>query len=74
MVSAELAAQAVAEDLVVSVSASTVRRWLAEDAIKPWQYRSWIFPRDPDFAVKAARVLDLYERVGTAPRWARTST
>jgi hypothetical protein len=23
----------------------------------------WIFPRDPNFAVKAARVLDLYERV-----------
>jgi transposase len=61
--SAELAAQAVAEGLTVSVSASTVRRWLAEDAIKPWQYRSWIFPRDPNFAVKAARVLDLYERV-----------
>jgi transposase len=61
--SAELAAQAVAEGLAVSVSASTVRRWLAEDTIKPWQYRSWIFPRDPDFAVKAARVLDLYERI-----------
>jgi transposase len=61
--SAELAAQAVAEGLAVSVSASTVRRWLAEDAIKPWQHRSWIFPRDPNFAVKAARVLDLYERV-----------
>jgi transposase len=61
--SAELAAQTVAEGLAVSVSASTVRRWLAEDAIKPWRYRSWIFPRDPDFAVKAARVLDLYERV-----------
>ena len=61
--SAELAAQAVAEGLTVSVSASTVRRWLAADAIKPWQHRSWIFPRDPDFATKAARVLDLYERV-----------
>jgi transposase len=61
--SAELAAQAVAEGLAVSVSASTVRRWLAEDAIKPWQHRSWIFPRDPNFAVKAARVLDLYERI-----------
>jgi transposase len=61
--SAELAAQAVAEGLAVRVSASTVRRWLAEDAIKPWQYRSWIFPRDPNFAVKAARVLDLYGRV-----------
>ena len=61
--SAELAAQARAEGLVASVSASTVRRWLAADAIKPWQYRSWIFPRDPDFAAKAGRVLDLYERV-----------
>ena len=61
--SAELAGQAAAEGLVDAVSASTVRRWLAEDAIKPWQYRSWIFPRDPEFAAKAARVLDLYERV-----------
>jgi transposase len=60
--SAELAAQTVAEGLAVSVSASTVRRWLAQDAIKPWQYRSWIFPRDRRFAVKAARVLDLYQR------------
>jgi hypothetical protein len=39
-----------------------VRRWLHAAAIKPWQYRSWIFPRDPDFAVKAARVLDFYAR------------
>ena len=45
-----------------TVSASTVRRWLDADAIKPWQHRSWIFPRDPDFATKAARVLDLYDR------------
>jgi transposase len=60
--SAELAAQAVTEGLVGSVSASTVRRWLFEDAIKPWRYRSWIFPGDPRFAVKAARVLDLYQR------------
>ena len=58
-----MAAQAVTEGLVESVSASTVRRWLAEDAIKPWRFRSWIFPRDKDFAVKAGRVLDLYERV-----------
>ena len=61
--SAELATQARTEGLVESVSASTVRRWLAADAIKPWQFRSWIFPRDPDFAAKAGRVLDLYERV-----------
>lgn len=59
---AELADQAVTEGLVETISAATVRRWLAADAIKPWQHRSWIFPRDPHFAVKAARVLDLYER------------
>ena len=32
------------------------------DAIKPWQHRSWIFLTDPNFAVKAPRVLDLYGR------------
>jgi DDE superfamily endonuclease len=46
---------------VSEASASTIGRWLAEDAIKPWQQRSWIFPRDPDFLAKAGRVLDLYE-------------
>jgi transposase len=40
----------------VAASASTVRRWLADDAPKPWQHRSWISVRDPDFALKAGRV------------------
>ena len=44
----------------LAVSASTIRRWLAGDALKPWQHRSWISVRDPQFAAKAARVLDLY--------------
>jgi hypothetical protein len=48
---------------VTDASASTIWRWLHEDAIKPWQTRSWIFPRDPAFAVKAGRVLDLYARI-----------
>jgi transposase len=58
----ELTAHATATGLVRPVSASTISRWLAADAIKPWQHRSWIFPRDPDFAAKAGRVLDLYQR------------
>jgi transposase len=61
--STELAVQAVTEGVVESVSAASVRRWLGEDSIKPWRHRSWIFPRDPEFAVKAARVLDLYQRI-----------
>lgn len=39
-----------------------MRRWLDQDAIKPWQHRSWIFITDPDFRPKAERVLDLYAR------------
>ncbi len=48
---------------VTDASASTIWRWLHEDAIKPWQTRSWIFPRDPDFPAKAGRALDLYARI-----------
>lgn len=49
---------------VCDASASTIARWLSEDAIKPWQHRSWIFPADPRFAERAGPVLDLY-----AGRW-----
>jgi hypothetical protein len=43
-----------------SISPSTVWRILDTDAIKPWRYQYWIFPRDPRFSEKAGRVLDLY--------------
>jgi DDE superfamily endonuclease len=43
-------------------SATTIWRWLHDDALKPWQQRSWLFVRDPLFAEKAGRVLDLYQR------------
>jgi len=59
---AEIAQEAVDRGVVGSLSASTVRRILDEDVIKPWQCRSWIFPRDPDFGLNAGRVLDLYAR------------
>jgi hypothetical protein len=48
---------------VTEASASTIWRWLHDDAIKPWQTRSWIFARDPNFAAKAGRALDLYARI-----------
>lgn len=48
--------------IVASVSRTTVSRWLRDDALRPWQHRPWIFPRDPEFAVKAGRILDLYAR------------
>jgi len=58
----ELARHAVAAGVCASISPATVRRWLSQDALKPWQYRSWIFVTDPGFPAKAARVLDLYDR------------
>jgi len=60
---AELAGLACRSGLVATVSESTIWRWLNEDAIKPWQHRCWIFPRDPQFEEKACRLLDLYEGV-----------
>lgn len=59
----ELARRAVADGAAQSISPATVARILTRDVIKPWQHRSWIYPRDPDFAAKAGRVLDLYDRV-----------
>jgi transposase len=52
----------VIERVVCEASASTIARWLSEDAIRPWQHRSWIFPRDPRFLERAGPVLDLYQR------------
>lgn len=59
----EIAAESVSRGIVAQISGSTVWRWLDEDAVKPWQYRSWIFPRDPQFEQKAGRVLDLYQGI-----------
>ena len=52
----------VIEQGVTEASASTIWRWLHDRSLKPWQQRSWIFPRDPGFQPKAGRVLDLYAR------------
>src|SRR6266508_2306679 len=56
----EIRAEAMIRGIVAQVSDTTIWRWLHEDALRPWTHRSWIFPRDPDFEPKAARVLDLY--------------
>src|SRR5919108_1283430 len=51
----------VVERGISEASASTIVRWLAEDSLRPWQHRSWVFPTDPAFAAKAGPVLDLYQ-------------
>jgi hypothetical protein len=58
----ELTRHVCASGLVAQLSQTTLWRWLHEDAIRPWQHRCWIFPRDPEFAAKAGRILDLYQR------------
>lgn len=58
----DIAREVLRSGLLATLSGKTVWRWLSEDAIRPWQHRCWIFPRDPDFAVKAGRILDLYAR------------
>jgi hypothetical protein len=58
----DIARQVCSAGLVASISGSSIWRWLHDDALRPWYHRSWIFPRDPGFFVKANRILDLYER------------
>jgi len=56
----DIARQVRSRGIAATISDKTVWRWLHEDAIRPWQHRTWIFPRDPQFATKAGRILDLY--------------
>ena len=64
----ELRQEAMASGIVAKISGTTLWRWLSQDALRPWRHRTWILPRDPNFARKAGRVLDLYQR-----RWHGTA-
>src|SRR6266568_3754130 len=58
----ELARELAAQGLVSGpMSVSSLPRILAENPVRPWQYQSWIYPRDPGFAAKATVILDLYQ-------------
>ena len=57
---ADLARLIAAHPDALPMSARTIWRILATDALKPWRHRSWLYPRDPQVAAKAGRVLDLY--------------
>lgn len=59
----EIQREVVQQGIVASISGATLWRWLSQDAIRPWRYRSWIFPRDPKFSEKAGPILDLYEGI-----------
>lgn len=57
----DIRAELIHRGIVAGISAPTIWRWLEEDALKPWKHRTWIYPRDPEFGVKASPALDLYE-------------
>lgn len=50
-------------NIVPTISFSSVWRLLHQDAIRPWFYQAWLFPRDPAFVTKAGVVLDLYQGI-----------
>jgi hypothetical protein len=58
----ELRREVLGRGIVAQISGVTLWRWLSADALQPWRHRSWIFPRDPQFAEKAGRILDLYAK------------
>lgn len=66
--SVELAQRVCDRRIVPTISAATIRRWLQQERIKPWQYRYWQKPTDPRFLEKATVVLRLYERAAGLAR------
>ena len=58
---AEIRQEVLRQGFIAQISGVTLWRWLSQDAIRPWRYRSWIFPRDPQFLEKASPILDLYQ-------------
>jgi len=48
------------EESLAGLSHSSLGRFLRQNALKPWRYRYWLFPRDPDFVNRACVILDLY--------------
>jgi hypothetical protein len=65
----EIRQHVISQGLVAEISGATLWRWLSRDALRSWQHRTWIFPRDPNFADKAGPILDLYQRVWEGARW-----
>ena len=57
---ADLRRVVIQEEGLAGLSHSSLGRILRQDALKPWRYRYWLFPRDPDFVNKACVILDLY--------------
>jgi hypothetical protein len=43
---------------MAKISGTTLWRWLSRDALRTWRHRTRSFPRDPNYARKAGRVLD----------------
>jgi hypothetical protein len=58
----EIQREVLAQGIVADISGTTLWRWLRADALCPRRYRSWIFPRHPEFLEKAGRILDLCQR------------
>ena len=57
---ADLRRVVIQEGGLAGLSHSSLGRILRQDALKPWRYRYWLFPRDPDFVSRACVILDLY--------------
>jgi hypothetical protein len=61
----ELARQVIADALVDSISAQTIRRILDMNKLKPWRHHMWLtskHPRDNEFNRRVTDVIDWYTR------------
>ncbi len=66
--SSELAKEAIQRGIASDIAPSTIRDWLRQEKIKPWQRHAWQKSTDPEFLTKATVVLNLYERARVLAR------
>ena len=59
---------------LTEASATTIWRWLHEDAIRPWQVRCWIFRRDPTSSPRPRECSTSTSVASRAAACVRTST
>ena len=55
-------------------SRSSVWRWLIQDALRPWRYQNWIFPRDQHFLERPAQFWTCTPAAGKVSRSGLTNT
>jgi len=70
----EIRQHVISQGLVAEISGATLWRWLCNDALRPWQHRSWTSLGTPNLLPKPAPSSTSMSALGRALHWARVTS